>query len=637
MPELNKWTALFGRVAAAMAVCVLSPHAIAQSARVVPQLATPTASETTLKYQLQVVVDDRDSNIEAVIKANSSLAQHQSKGVPDAASLVARARTDEKRLVAALYGEARYGGKVEISIAGKSLKETDIASNPSEPLGAASTSALPVTIAVSPGDEFRFGKVLISSATSTNVNPTLNPGDYGLASAEPARSAIIVAALGKIVEQWRAAGYPFASIGKKDISADHVSKLVDVQIVVNPGAPAVYGWINVVGPKRLSNRTVAEHSALKSGKRYHPADLVKTRERLRKLESIESVRIIEGKSVDGQGGIPITLAIKERKRRYIGATASVTTLDGAEVEAHWGHRNLFGEGETLRIEGAVSRLGTAPFDELEYDASATLTKPGILDIDTDLFTQFRMTREANDVFLSDTAFTKVGLNRRFNPYLRGSIALEGRFVRSEDEFGKTDYALVSLPGDVSYDTRNSQFDPSSGVRSVSRLAPVINVNTGNAFVAGEVDAASYWALDEAARAIVAVRVRGGTILGGALQDIPATYRFLAGGGNSVRGYEHRSLGSTVGGRVVGGLSYASSSLELRLRPTKKIGIVPFVDMATVSVDRVPKFSDSIYVGAGVGLRYFTPIGPVRLDVAVPLTNRQNRSKYGIYVGLGQAF
>ncbi|MFT5510467.1 MAG: translocation and assembly module TamA, partial [Hyphomicrobiaceae bacterium] len=175
MPELNKWTALFGRVAAAMAVCVLSPHAIAQSARVVPQLATPTASETTLKYQLQVVVDDRDSNIEAVIKANSSLAQHQSKGVPDAASLVARARTDEKRLVAALYGEARYGGKVEISIAGKSLKETDIASNPSEPLGAASTSALPVTIAVSPGDEFRFGKVLISSATSTNVNPTLNP------------------------------------------------------------------------------------------------------------------------------------------------------------------------------------------------------------------------------------------------------------------------------------------------------------------------------------------------------------------------------------------------------------------------------------------------------------------------------
>ena len=89
--------------------------------------------------------------------------------------------------------------------------------------------------------------------------------------------------------------------------------------------------------------------------------------------------------------------------------------------------------------------------------------------------------------------------------------------------------------------------------------------------------------------------------------------------------------------MVGGRSFAGASLELRLRPTEQIGVVPFIDVATVSVDSVPKFSDTLYVGAGLGLRYFTPIGPIRLDVAAPLTERDDRPKFGVYVGLGQAF
>jgi translocation and assembly module TamA len=274
---------------------------------------------------------------------------------------------------------------------------------------------------------------------------------------------------------------------------------------------------------------------------------------------------------------------------------------------------------------------------LEFDVSATVMKPVILDIDTNLFAQFRVTRESNDVFLSDTVFAKVGIKRRYNQHASDSIVMEGRVISEDSEFGKNDYALISLPGDVSYDTCNNRFDPSTGVHSKSRLAPVVDVRNAVSFFASEVDVAGYWALDEAARAIVAVRVRAGSILGGSIENIPATYRFLAGGGNSVRGYEYRSLGPTLSGEVVGGLSYASSSLEMRLRPTKQIGIVPFVDFATVSLDRVPKFSDSIYVGAGVGFRYYTALGPIRIDAAVPLTNRKNRPKFGVYVGLGQAF
>ena len=629
MPRRRKWAVLSVVAAAAGVACALPSMSAAQSTQ--PEVSR-TASAAVLTYTTDIRVDGGDENIAAAIKSYSILAEQQPQGAADLTSLVARAQADQNRLLAVLYDEARYGGTIQISVADMPLGAVDLTSAVRQ-----EGEALKVVIGITPGDEFRFGEVAITSSTNAQDAPAIEPGEYGLVRGEPARSSIIVAALDKIVARWRAAGYPFASIGEKEISADHERKRVDVRISINTGAPAVYGWISVVGPKRLSNRVVTEQSALQPGKRYHPGELEKTRERLRKLESIESVRIIEGKAVDENGGIPITLEVKERKHRYIGATAFVTTLDGAEIETHWGHRNLFGEGESLRIEGAVSRLGSAPLDELEFDAAVTLTKPGILNIDTNLFMQFEVKREANYVYRSDAVLAKAGINHRFSPHLTGSVALESRFERSEDEFGWADYALLSVPGDVSYDSRDNRFNPASGVRAHIDVAPVADLRTGGSFVVGDFDAATYWRLDGDARVIVAARVRGGSIVGGTLEDTPTSYLFLEGGGNSVRGYEYRSIGPTIGGRVVGGRSFAGASLELRLRPTEQIGVVPFIDVATVSVDSVPKFSDTLYVGAGLGLRYFTPIGPIRLDVAAPLTEREDRPKFGVYVGLGQAF
>ncbi|MGI9476949.1 MAG: autotransporter assembly complex protein TamA [Hyphomicrobiaceae bacterium] len=614
--------------AAVLVVCVPLQPSLAQSTVAAQQ----TGQRAPLNYAVETHIDDGDRGILSVIRTSSILVQHQKRGVPDFASLVVRARTDKKRLMAALYGEARYAGSVSITLDGA-------------PLDAAITSlrsrddAQPVAVrlAIKAGPQFRFGNVVIDESRQTDATVSRDPGDYGLVSGDVARSNIVVAAIDKIVEQWRGAGFPFARIGSKEVAADHARQRLDVTIAVDPGAPAVYGWINVVGPKKLRSRVVAEQSALRSGAPYNPKDLARTRERLRKLDSIRSVRIIEGRHVDGQGGIPITLEVAEHKARYVGVTASVTTLDGAEAKAHWGHRNLFGGGEQLRVEGAVSQIGSRAYDELEFDVAATLTKPGVLDIDTNLHMQFRVAREANDVYLSDTAIAKVGLQHRYGPHLTGGVALEGRFIREEDETGKNDYALVSLPANVTYDTRDNRLDPSMGIHAKARLAPTVDTLDSRAFFKSAFDGAGYWALDADDRVIVAARVQGGSILGSSIEDIPSTYRFLAGGGNSVRGYAYRSIGAIVDGRVVSGLSYAASSVELRLRATQQFGVVPFIDIATVSLDRVPRFSDSVYVGAGVGLRYYTAIGPIRFDAAVPLTNRDNRSKFGVYVGLGQAF
>lgn len=586
-----------------------------------------------IAYSVAIEFASGEDDLTAVVSGASLLIEQQKAGASDRAALIARARADRDRLSAALQSEGRFGAKIRIDIDGLPLDEALAALTDD----AETTESAAIRIAVAPGPAFRLGEMSFTQTVPTPVEPPMLPSAYGLVEGEPARPAAIASAIDRIVEAWRVAGYPFASVAHKDIAADHATSEVRINVVVAPGDPAVYGWINVVGSHELSSAKVADYSALEPGRPFNPADLKKTRERLRKLESIESVRIVEGEEIGPDGGIPITLEVNERKPRYFGGTASVSTLDGGELNAYWGHRNLFGEGERLRVDAAVSNIGIGGFDRLQFGTGATYTKPGFLDIDTDLFAEFRLEREAPDTYESYTGFVKLGVAHRFNPHLDGSVAISARQARIDDAFGTRSFSLLSLPADLVYDTRDNRMDASRGIHSISRIAPSFDVASGNAYVASGTQLATYIAFDADRRAILAGRVAFESVAGASLADVPATDRLFAGGGGSVRGYEYRSLGPTEAGQITGGLSLISASLELRLRATPAIGIVPFIDVATVSDESFPTFSDATYVGAGIGLRYFTALGPLRLDVAVPLTEKDGRDDFGVYVGLGQAF
>ena len=148
----------------------------------------------------------------------------------------------------------------------------------------------------------------------------------------------------------------------------------------------------------------------------------------------------------------------------------------------------------------------------------------------------------------------------------------------------------------------------------------------------------YHAFDEASRYVLAARVSVGGQAGAPLAAIPADMRFYAGGAGSVRGFQYYSLGPTApGGAVIGGRSVFESSLEMRMRLTDTIGIVPFVDAGNAYASRAPDFSRPLLVSAGLGLRYYTSLGPIRLDVAAPVVRRPGDARLAVYVGIGQAF
>jgi translocation and assembly module TamA len=624
VPLLGFCSALVSQFSAAIAADVLD----------LPFLPRATAEpENALKYQVSVNVDGEDDALASLLSSVSVLVTQSEQGAADGPALLARARGDVEWLIAALYSEARYGGEVEIRIGGVALDQV----RSENLLSAASGSPVAVSLHVKPGPVFLFGSIDIGQTTPTEITPLTNPEDYALVTGAPAKAETITNAIDKLVEAWRASGYPLAQIAKKEIVADHARSLVDVRLVVVPGSPAVYGWINVTGASTLETGSIARQSALEPGSRFNSADLKRTRERLRKFDSIESVRIVEGATVDDDGGIPITVEVTERKPRFFGATVSASTVDGAEVQAYWGHRNLFGEGESLKLDATVSQIGGDGFEGLQFDAGAVLTKPAVLDIDTDFFSELRIVRERPDTYESLGGKVRVGLAHRFDSFISGSLALEGSQSRIEDGFGDSNYTLLSLPGELVYDSRNNRLDPSHGINALAQLDPVAELSAGAAFGATNFRVASYVPLDDEDRVVLAGRVLAGSDFGASLEGTPATYRFFAGGGGSVRGYEYRSLGPSYNGTVVGGLSLLGASAELRMRFWERLGGVTFIDMATVSPDSVPSFSDPVFTGAGIGLRYYTSLGPIRIDVAAPTTHTQGQPKVGVYLGLGQAF
>jgi translocation and assembly module TamA len=138
--------------------------------------------------------------------------------------------------------------------------------------------------------------------------------------------------------------------------------------------------------------------------------------------------------------------------------------------------------------------------------------------------------------------------------------------------------------------------------------------------------------------VLAGRTAVGSIVGEPRSDIPANLRVYAGGGGSVRGFGYQLAGELDDDdKPIGGRSLVELGGEVRVRITESIGVVAFVDAGTVYSSATPDFSETLRVGAGPGLRYFSPIGPLRLDVGFPLNPRDSDDTWQLYISIGQAF
>lgn len=570
-----------------------------------------------------------DSDLRDKLLAASALERGKDKPVSGSVGLISLARSDFEQVLGALYEEARYGGVVSISLAGRKLE--DLA--PDTDLKA--FEPVPVAISVAPGPQFRFGDV----AVVTDEGREFDAAAYGLVAGAAAGSTVILSAETQVVRALRELGHPLAKVTSRDVVADHDRSELDVTLHVSAGPVAPFGETSVDGANEVDSDFIAYMAGVESGKTYDPKDLDAAAKRLKALDVFSSATVRGRDTLNPDGSVPVDVSVAERKFRFFGAGATFSSTDGGGLEAYWGHRNLFGRAEKLRVEGSVSRLGnTGEYRDLTYRGALLFEKPGVLGPASKFSSRLVIAQENPDAYRRFSVNAFAGISRELTDKDTVSVGVDVEYARLTDSFNTDrDTLTVALPIEYVRDARDDRLNPTTGYRLLLGVEPTIETIRSDMFVKVKGEVSAYRALDDAKRFVLAGRVSGGSIFGADLAAVPANRRFYAGGGGSVRGYGYQGIGPRdINGKPTGGLSHVEASAELRINVTENVGIVPFFDVGMVGADS--GFDNArLKAGAGIGLRYNTPFGPLRLDFALPLDREANDPKYGIYAGVGQAF
>ncbi len=588
-------------------------------------------------YDVEFDVQGAPEELAESLKASSELWRGKDSPVAGSAGLAARAKGDYRRILAALYNKGYYAGEISIVVNGRQASDLQ----PGQDLPENSS----VTIRVGPGSTYLFSRTEIINAappTLDRKDQSKTPEEVGFAPGKVAEAGAVRLAGAAAREAWRQQGHPLARIGEQDVTAVHPQRQLNVSIRMAPGPRADIGDISVEGTERMDPAFVAYMTGLIPGQEYDPDDLEKARKRLDRLGVFSTRKIEEAKAVSANGLLPLNVIVSERKLRRIGVGATLSSVDGAGIEAYWLHRNLFGRAEKLRLDAQIGGIGGAggTFSPGEYDylLGATFTQPGYFTPDTDLVWNILAKREFNETYEETAAGLSVGLTNYWSDEITFTAGAFAQFGEFTDIFGTRTFLTTGLQGDVVYDNRDNKLDAKRGLYARFDAKPFYEWEFGGAAARLEAEARSYFAFDTEGRSVLAARVKVGSLVGSSLTQTPPNLLFTAGGGNSVRGFAFKSIGvENAVGDISGGRSLFEGSLEFRQRINESFGAVAFVDAGTVSEASFTDFSEDLKVGVGLGIRYYTGLGPIRVDVAIPLNPGPDDDGFAFYAGIGQAF
>jgi translocation and assembly module TamA len=613
-----------------------------------------TPSRDRLPYVLSVNVVGGDQGLPALLRDASSLHRLRAEPPVDAEALVRRAQADLPQLIDTLWGAGHYNARVAVEVAGIPLRleeqRGEAAVRAAEAYRA--RAVVPVRVLVDPGPVFALRSLQIIDAKSgAPLSPSLLPArTIALAPGDPARSDTILAAQARIIDHIRALSRPFAKVARVEPVVIHPQARVDLTLAVDPGPVVALGQAEIRGLETIDPGVIRSFIYTKPGDPYSPEALASVRRSVGQIEAVSSIRVStpdEPQSLNADGNLPLFVDVTERSPRAVGLSARYSSQDGPAVQGYWTHRNLFGGAERLRLEASAFYLassapgqkkGGSPFDDLGGRITASFVKPALGGTPNDLLFDATLLRERTEGYVSHLASATAGIRHRFGERFSAQAGIELERGSARDALSEIDYTLVGLPIAVAYDSTDRPLDPTRGMRITGGVTPYSGaLSSSVSMTVSRGSAAGYLAVDEGARVILAGRIGLGSIFGADLEDIPANRRLFAGGGGSVRGFGYKSLGPRFLGEPIGGRSLLEASFEARIKVTETIGIVPFIDLGSAFETSFPDFSEPIYVAGGLGLRYYTSFGPIRLDVATPLTREKGQGAVAVYLGFGQAF
>lgn len=579
--------------------------------------AAPEADTGDRRYPYEVDIEGvPEKDLRNLLTQTSQLVGLKNEPPSTLAGLRRRARGDMDRLAQALRSEGFYDATVDFTV--------DPEADPAR-----------VVIKVDTGPVYVLSeaKVVYTREPDAAADLPRTPEDLGLEIGMYARAPAILQAQREIESAMANRGFARGEVTNRKAVVNRNRTTLSVTWTVDPGPRFVFGEMQVKGLETVEADYFKSFRTWEPGTPFDQREVRDTRSELMASGLYTGVKVTRGEPTDSR--LPVIFEASEAAHRSIGFAVRFSTAEGPSGTAFWEHRNLLGEGERFR--------GSLDLGLLEQALSAEATKPRFLRPDQRLNAFTEIARRDNDAFEEEAITGQLELERDFLENWVAALGGSLEFTQTRDNEGERTFSLIGVPGRLSRDTRNNVLDPTEGTLFEVQTTPYfVTVDRTEGFVRNTVNSRGYLKLDAEERLILAGRGKLGSILGPATDQIPASKRFYAGGGGSIRGFDFQEVGPLDDDNdPLGGRSALELSLELRWKVTDSIGIVPFVDAGNVYDDPIPFMSSNddaeLRYAAGLGLRYFTPIGPLRVDVARGLNRRDVDDEFELYISLGQSF
>jgi translocation and assembly module TamA len=574
--------------------------------------------------RLDFTVSGASKEISEAVEDASLVRSLQAQGQTEAQDLLAAARADYGRILAALYAKGHYSAVIRITIDGR------------EAAGIPALEAPPliseIRIAVDPGAPFRFGQARVAPLANGTKLPE------GFRTGARAESGVIREAVDAAIFAWRDAGHAKTFLVGEEVVADHATAVLGVDVRLNPGPKLRFGRLEIVGETRMRERRIQKIAGLPEGETFSETELRRAETRLRRTGIFASVALVEDAVITTPDQLGITANVVEQKPRRYSLGAEIASLDGISLTGSWLHRNLLGGGERLGLSAKVTNIGSGE-SGVDYALGVTLDRPATLTPDTTAGLALSYEHPDEIDYSADTVEVGLMFSHIFSDSLTGRAGITYAYQDGSDPGGDFTFKNLSLPLGLTWDRRDVANNPAKGFYLDATAKPFAGFGTTGSGLRATFDGRGYRSLGEPGRFVLAARVQAGAVYGSDLLETPRDDLFFSGGGGTVRGQPYRSLGIPVTRDtgpefLIGGRYFLGASLELRAKVTDRIGVVGFVDWGSIGLDG---FSDAdSHSGAGLGLRYDTGLGPIRLDIAAPISGTTGDGVQ-IYVGLGQSF
>ncbi|MDL2285686.1 autotransporter assembly complex protein TamA, partial [Desulfovibrio sp. OttesenSCG-928-F07] len=510
---------------------------------------------------------------------------------------------------------------------------------------ATQTHSYLVEIFLYPGERYTIGAcpVILTDSVPDAVTAQKLPvgsknklpqtlADIGLKVGSPADADTILEHVNALRKIFQSNGFPFAQVKDSRYFLNHTTKTIEADVYIESGPRATMGELEPAAEISVKKYYLRALQTWQQGQLWNENRIDSYREQLRQTGLFATVEVYAADTVNSKGERNVIVKLTPAPERTVGGAVRYDSDLGAGILAYWEHRNITNRGDKLRFE--------LPVWQSLQEYAASYRQPFFLKDNQDLIINGGLLHEDNDSYKLLTSSGAIGLERRLAKHWTGSARIRGEGGRIEEADDKErSYVMGGLPLSLTFNDTNRPLDATKGMRITLSSGPYIGYyNDPFEAIRARIDAHFFWRVLDTDSLVFALRGSYGTLMLANAAEVPPSIRFYSGGGGSVRGYDYRSIGPRNASKdPLGGESLVEFSFETRFKFNDEWGAVLFVDGGTVYDRKQPDFNEELQWGAGVGLRYYTVLGPVRFDIATPLNPRKDDSSVQLYLSIGQSF